>query len=295
LAALVNRDPSVVPIEIAAADVAAVRRAAAHSTVVAMHGFGMATSEFLEIVADFPAVRFLAVDHSSVNHLGAYAAAMTSKAAVLQATRRFDNLTVCSPDKSQTWPGCRFAHWPNPVDLPEFSPPPTIDPPCVAISSRADVVKAIPAQLAALAILQRERNVSAMVSLSGNQSTIDALRSYGETLGVRAQWLPYASYPDWIDRLRNKISLILQPSLTESFNYVTIDAAGMGRPFVGSSAIHHTPVEWRADPNDPASIARVAGAILDDYGAASLARSIAVEVAKRNNPAYADLILGGAG
>lgn len=85
--------------------------------------------------------------------------------------------------------------------------------------------------------------------------------------------------------------MVLQPSMSETFNYVSIEAGAVGRPWVGSAAIRHTPDGWQADPNDPADIARVSQWLLANYADASWqARQIAEQVTRRNNAAYAEMV-----
>ena len=83
--------------------------------------------------------------------------------------------------------------------------------------------------------------------------------------------------------------MVLQPSLADSFNYVTVDAASVGTPFVGSFSIRHTPREWRVEnPNDTEEIAAVTRRILDNWPAESAkARPLAESIATSNNAAFA--------
>ena len=170
--------------------------------------------------------------------------------------------------------------------------PPQLDPPSVLIVSRADIVKALPAQIIAAAILQRRRGVRVLYCVNGETGTRSkGLDDLTAAAGLQCERLPWVGYDGFLRRLREEVSVVLQPSMSETFNYVSWEAGSVGRPWVGSAAIRHTPVEWRANPNDASEIAMVAETILDDYQDASReARRIAVEVAARNNAAYAESI-----
>jgi glycosyltransferase involved in cell wall biosynthesis len=110
-------------------------------------------------------------------------------------------------------------------------------------------------------------------------------------MGVTLEVLEFADRDGFMERLSNEVSIVLQPSFSESFNFVTVEAAGCGRPFVGSATIRHCPEEWRADPNDPFSIAAVIRRILDDYSAASAkARMVAEETVMVQNAKYRQFV-----
>lgn len=71
---------------------------------------------------------------------------------------------------------------------------------------------------------------------------------------VRTGWL---SWPDVL-RLTEHMHLVLQPSFTESFNFVACEAVRMGVPVVGTDAIDWLPKRWQADGDDDGDVARVA-------------------------------------
>ena len=60
----------------------------------------------------------------------------------------------------------------------------------------------------------------------------------------------------------------MQPSYTESFNYVTADGVYEGVPCVVSEAVTWAPKEWRADVDDVQDIARVGTSLVYDPQAA---------------------------
>ena len=61
--------------------------------------------------------------------------------------------------------------------------------------------------------------------------------------------------------------LLLQPSFTETFNMVTADGASESVPSVVSDAIEWAPDHWKADCDDPLSIARIAKQLIFDTDA----------------------------
>lgn len=259
-----------------------------------VHAFAIEAGAIIATACRFPAVQVVHVLHSEENHVMTWPVFFPQIADLLAASERLSNLWFANSESGQAWQRLgydRVLQFYQPCAIDDYREPPTVDPPTVLITSRPDVIKAIPAQILAAAILQRERRVRLAVSVPhvpDKQPAIDALIA---AAGLKADRWPWLPQPQFLHRLRNHVSLVLQPSLSESFNYVSWEAASVGRPWVGSAAIKHTPAAWRADPNDPADIARVAGEILDDYHFASRqARLIAENVAAEHNAGYCDLI-----
>lgn len=75
-----------------------------------------------------------------------------------------------------------------------------------------------------------------------------------------------AGWQTWPEfrRLVGSMSILLQPSYTESFNMVTADGIAEGVPTVVSDAIDWVPLYWRARADDVFDIARVARHLLSD-------------------------------
>jgi glycosyltransferase involved in cell wall biosynthesis len=260
--------------------------------VVFCHAFCVSAGNLIALAKQWPSVRFVSVSHSQENHVFTWPQYFAEMRDVLAASQTIDNLYFAGSDESQHWQQLGYRHvlrWHWPCVLRDYQDPPAIDPPVVLITSRADLVKALPSQVLAAALLQRQRGVRVAISATSEsqqrKAGIDALI---EAAGLQAERWPWLSHGDFLARLRRDVSLVLQPSMSETFNYVSWEAGSVGRPWVGSDAIRHTPSDWRADPNDPADIARVAGEILDGYQDASgWARRIAETVAARNNSSYA--------
>jgi glycosyltransferase involved in cell wall biosynthesis len=160
------------------------------------------------------------------------------------------------------------------------------------ITGRVDWMKGLPSQLTAAALVQRRRGVRVLISWTDSPERQAGLREHAGACGLKYESLPYGSFDEWYRRLREQVSIVLQPSMSDSFNIVSIEAAGHGRPFVGSPTIPHTPPAWLVtDPNNPQEIAAVTERILDNYPAASaMARQLADEVLERNNKAYSEII-----
>jgi hypothetical protein len=75
--------------------------------------------------------------------------------------------------------------------------------------------------------------------------------------------VPWLEWPEFT-RLLGGMNLLLQPSLTESYNIVFADAIGQGVAGAVSPAIKWAPASWKADPDDPADLARVARQLICD-------------------------------
>ena len=64
--------------------------------------------------------------------------------------------------------------------------------------------------------------------------------------------------------LVRSMHIMLQPSFTETFNMVTADGASESIPSVVSDAIEWAPADWKSEPDNPFSIARIAHRLIID-------------------------------
>jgi glycosyltransferase involved in cell wall biosynthesis len=269
--------------------------AARRPRIVFVHAFSVAASEVIRLTEKWSRVRFVVVSHSMENHVLTWPQYFGEMRLILDASRRLGNLQFAGSEDCGHWLELGYDvlrwHWPCAL-ADDYSDPPTIDPPTVLIASRADIVKALPAQILAAAILQRRLGVRVLYCVNGEVGTRSkGLDDLTATAGLECERLGWVGYDNFLDRLHKEVSIVLQPSMSETFNYISWEAGSVGRPWVGSQAIKHTPPAWQVDPNDATQIARVAETILENYqNSSQKARQIAVEVASRNNAAYAEAV-----
>jgi len=258
------------------------------------HAFCVDASEWVDLCKRHPIHRFVAVNHCSPNHAVRWVSTFAKSAEVLDACRLLDNLYYATTDRHVNWaelgyPKGRILH--NPirlVDPPEIS---DVNPPLVAIVGRDDWEKGFASQIIAMKIISKYRPDVRFAEIVGFKPP----NWYGFTL-LKTLSLPFESIPwgdtdQWYENLRTGISVVMQCSLAESFNLVSIDAAMYFRPFIGSFSISHTPELWRANPSDPSDIARRTLYILENYQEnQKLARELAETVAEEQNDLYRGVI-----
>jgi len=265
--------------------------------LVIFHAFPMHLDDMLLAVKRFPHTTFVHVDHSSLNHTFTWSHYLSTQANLLERSRSSKNLFISSVDRFSFWKELGYDHyfyWENPLFVPEqrdSSPP---SPPSLMISSRIDWMKALPSQITAAALLQRRREVDCLISWKwfGSDDRSRNLLAHASACGLRFRFLPFGDRDEWYRRLKEEVSILLQPSMSDSFNIMSVESMMFGRPFVGSPCIAHTPEEWRVtDSNDPYQISVVAERILDryDYHSES-ARRIAVELVERKNSRFREII-----
>lgn len=259
--------------------------------IVISHALAMNGKDFVETAKSHPNVAFVGMNHSTLNHTLTWPEHFWDERIILEASNEVSNLWYASPDAWCPWADLgyeRFREWPNPVYLPPYSVPPRIEP-CLAIASRTDRMKAIPAQIAAAALIQRQRGCRVVLNLRDRNGQAHAgLLEHAKTCGLQFDEPPWSGPDEWLAFLRDRVSVLLQATGTDTFNYCSVDALSVGRPFIGSHAIRHTPPEWRVDNcNDAHEIAKVATRVLDSYEVESAkARPLAERVAAENNQAY---------
>jgi glycosyltransferase involved in cell wall biosynthesis len=265
--------------------------------IVFNHGFAGKSATTIQLARELPDIAFVTIDHSNQNHTFTWPQYFSEWKQVLEASRIVPNVWAASPDAYMPFADFgydRYVHWPNPVYLPPAPPIPALltDPPTLDIVGRTDWMKAFPAQISAAALVQRKRPLRVALVLNGSRERCDGLYQHAAACGLEYETVAWMLPTAWESYLRDSVSVVCQPSFSESFNYVSLDGAAFGRPFVGAESIRHTPWPWRvANPNDCYEIAAKIECILDDYPSASrLARQVAESVAERNNRQYADLI-----
>ena len=271
--------------------------------MIVSHAFVVRAVDLIALADQHPRIAFASVCHANQNHVLTWPQFLRDERLLLEATKSRPNFFFGTPDPYTPWPDLgyqRFFHWPNPVYLPPWEEPQKLDPPVVGIICRADWMKAIPAQIAAARLVQQSHGARVVMQFSQTTANAKAIREHAAVCGLEYEMLPWTPLEGWYGRLRREISLVLQATFADSFNYVSLDAASCGRPFVGSYAIRHTPRAWHvADPNNSHEIAAVARRILDRYEAESAkCRPLAEAVARRNNRQYAEMVqrlLGAAG
>jgi hypothetical protein len=248
-------------------------------------------SLIIDAAKAFPSVKFVVVYHGTQNqiHIAVYG---PDQCEIISKIGDIPNLWYGSVEPTSPWGelGCpRFFHWPNTMPFdPPSGPAPTIDPPTLLLAGRACIEKAHTASLLAAALVNKQRPIRLQAAI---KSGVGVLRKVAAVAGIELTEQPWRRQVDFRKWVRTNVSITLQPSLCDSFNYVALDSLSQGRPVVGSKTIRYLPDSWQADPNDPADIARVAMMFLDDYDRYSAdALRIACEVRDRQRDEYRKLL-----
>lgn len=265
--------------------------------VVFVHAFQIPVADVAAVAARSPA-KFVIVCHSSQNHLPTNERYAINQAEALQAAAELPNVYYASPERTHRlpdlgWP--RVIEFPNPFPVAEIqigsSPP--IDPPTLLVAGRVDMIKALPATILAAGLVTQQRPGTQTIVLCRhrNDTQRQQLQALATAARITPEWREWLPWPEFRDLLRYRVSVVLQPSVSESFNYIALEAASQSRPTVGADTIRYLPCAWRADPNDPATIARRAIEILADYTESSQrATRLAYSVASRQNREFISLV-----
>jgi glycosyltransferase involved in cell wall biosynthesis len=129
--------------------------------------------------------------------------------------------------------------------------------------------KNIPSACAAAILIQERLGVpvSLHINQGGERSGREILATIDQMSQgipgfdvVKHKWMPWEEF----NRLVRTMDLLIQPSFTESFNIVTADGVANRIPSVVSSAVRWAPDSWKANPDNPDSIASVGLRLLAD-------------------------------
>lgn len=268
--------------------------------IVVHHAFANCdTDGFIKLAKRFPRVQFVALNHCSLNHTYRWPTFFDMMLKYTNAAKELQNFWYGGPDRfchyldfAPDHAKERFVWWPNPVMIPDKPSTIVPDPPLVMLACRDDLMKAIPAQMVAMALVKKQRpETKIAVSLCFGDKTIPHLKEFEKILDTKFEWWRYGSSDDWYRRLQENISVVMQVSAHESFGYVAVDAMGYGRPAVMGPSIVYGPDEWHCGTEQPRKTADVILGFLDHYEAASiLARKTAEQVADSQNTAYVETI-----
>jgi hypothetical protein len=269
-------------------------RALPEGSLVINHASTINATRFIAIVAARPDIQFIAVNHCSLNHAARWPQYFETERRLLEASETYENLHYSCPDPNVKWHLLGYRRtmwWPNPVFVPEDREPRRLDRPCIAIVGRDDFMKGFPSQIFAMGLLKRLMPELRCVAIINHAPAHWFGRELAASCRIDLEILPWLSVDDWYRFLREEASIILQCSLAESFNYVTVEAALHGRPFVASLSIRHCPSEWFADHSRPESIAERAIEILRNYEVHSrMACELGMEIADRQNREFVSMI-----
>lgn len=261
--------------------------------LVTLHANHTDPAAVTALAKEFPSLKIWAVLHCPLNVLiqaGHQWASYQLK--LLRLTKEFDNIWygLVDPCEDFTEFGYRYAWWPNTAhwDIPS-SPPLLTLPPTLGMGGRDALVKSRPSAIYAAALV-RKRFLGAKLAavIKGSTNHLNDMASAVDMPISVVSYKTQAQFRSWI---RDSVSVMLEPSMSDSFHYVGLDAIGQGVPVVGSQTIRYLPREWQADPNDPRDIARVAMMFLDDYPRYSeQALRLGCEIRDRQRDAYRDAI-----
>ena len=105
-------------------------------------------------------------------------------------------------------------------------------------------------------------------SEGGGGTILNAIREMLNGVpGITLKEYVWSSWPSFRDTVR-RMHLMLQPSNSESFNFVSGDAVAEGVPVVGSEAISWLPDRWKANADDALDVAEIGRRLISDPEAA---------------------------
>ena len=156
----------------------------------------------LSTLADhFPEITFAAVNHSSQSHLANSPHGLKSNAAHINAALAQENYIYATPDERIPLAPLHAHHpnlqWaPNPVRIPGGEPAARPGKDTLLIAGRNDMVKNLPQQLMAAALVQHETGCHVMATVKQPEAERQ-LHHLADAYSLRLQFVPWMAWPDW--------------------------------------------------------------------------------------------------
>jgi len=256
--------------------------------IVVFHALIMAVDSVREMAKQFPDVKFISLFHGSMQNLMFRPSWANDQLAFLNLAQACENCFYATPDARMPldtleWRNCVV--WPNLVRYTRHEGSPVVlDPPRILISGRFDIVKGIPGAILAAGLVNQQIPIELHTIVEDRGGVMSSLAATAKLELVNHKFM---DWPQFHTFLRDSVSLLLHPSLTDAHPFAAIDALCMGRPVVGSEAVDFLPASWKADANDPATIAKTALSILRDYPiACEAAQVFADDLQERETEAF---------
>lgn len=235
--------------------------------VAIIMAFWLSTGEIERLAAEFPEITFVVKNHSGPQFLAQEAKGWESLFAIGDLASRRPNVRVAAIKGE-----CVAAL--QAMGLPALALPNVYSPDEVAASPAPRKLPGFHVGLfgayrplknavgMACAVASAARRLGAPVTLHVNgtraefgaaqDATVigEICRRAGVGL-IHEGWLDHEPFK----RLAGSMSVCLQASFSETYNYVAADCVTAGSPVVGSDAIYWLPRPWRVNPDSPEAIA----------------------------------------
>jgi len=244
-----------------------------HNNVIdRVRGFGVIWNHAL--VADVPALdryaqrnpecRVVHVNHSSLAYLEYTPGTWRKFVAACESARSRQNVWCVSQAESglrRVLQCDRVRHVPMPVPVLDPRPyRPAAQPPVIVLAGRACPVKNQFNSLIAVAQLGNQVQLHLCVPVTPE------LAATCDLLGLKPVQHGMLPHSDWLQFLRDQADVLLQPSLTESYNVISAEAQQIGVPTVAAESVHCAVPELTVGRlNSPGQIASAIRVALMDY------------------------------
>lgn len=237
--------------------------------------------ELIGLARRHPKVRFVSRAHSNLAFLAAEPTVVADQRAMQAAGEPNLVIGAVSDRLSRWWAeayGLPAVHLPNLYDLPDGIPAraPHDGPIKLGLFGAMRLQKhhAVGAGAALVVARRLGRPVEVYINTGRHDDrALKLVRSMFEGVdGAALVEAPWMDNPGFV-RLIGRMDLCLQPSATETYNYVTADAAALSIPTVVGECIEWMPRDMMAPVDDPVAVAEAALRLLGDPGAGGRARA----------------------
>lgn len=242
----------------------------------------------------FPKVTFISINHGSPVTGEAMAWWTRNHLGFAELSRELPNCwygTVMPESRFPMPPMGKVVSLPNLVTLPDgwraesIADYPTDHVPVIGIFGRHVSTKNWMAQTSAIVEMAKSRDVTALLSSPAPQDQMADYLRWLDLAGVPWSYVPWQGWESYLRTLRFGVDVLLHASICESFGSIPAESALLGRPVVGTAAIEFLPDHWRANPQDPHDIARVALEHLTHYPERSAEGVLIARYAAQENAA----------
>ena len=255
----------------------------------------------VEILASrYPKINFVSTCHSALAFASTTPIIVTRAAKLIELSVRYPNIYYAHANDVEAkafyriyGPGCKVIWLPNvvkssplkkrPYDIKQRSGQTDIFLCCVWRS-----LKNMLGQIYAVAYAAKIKQIRFSLSVpnvGADDKIPELIKACRKLPGFNMVMVSWRDNQDYIEWMAYNADIVMQASLTESFNYVAWEAMDLGIPVVGSPAITYCPIQ--ANPDSIVEMADRIVSVIVDYGEASMvARRYAGREAERLNKGF---------